>query len=283
MIQVISANKVYLDYGPMQMTLIAYAEDKGQSLIDKLQGAARYGISLLEELSLVLPVAKSFPTANNTDIRRLPLPLVYMVEAVRATKDLSLTPMAAVAGTFADLVANWLVERGAAKVIINNGGDIAIRLWGEEMTKIGITPSIGATQLTHLIELSSRRGIGGVATSGLGGRSFTKGIASSVTVFGQTARIADSCATLIANHCYFPDPGIRQLPADELDPNTDIPGHLVTVEVKNISMTTKLRALERGIAKATELRNAGIIHGAIVFIDELVMMIPENVCCGVNK
>lgn len=274
MINVLTEDRVFLDYGPVQMML--YARSKDRELTAQLQEAAQYGIRLLNELSEVLDLAKDAQALKNPNVADYPLPLKCMVEAINVVGDPTLTPMAAVAGTFSDLIADWLVERGATKVMINNGGDIAVRLLEGEQTKIGLTSSIGAPSFTHIISLSAGDGIGGVATSGLGGRSFTKGIASAVTVFAKTARVADSCATLIANHCFAEDSGIVQVPAEDLDPNTDIPGHRVTVRVGDLQPETKKKALANAIAKATELKNKGIILGAVVFLDELCEAVPEG-------
>lgn len=281
MITVLSDERVFLNYGPMQMVLAA--SSKKTKLTEKLQDAAGYAITVLEELAKVLNLAKDIKTVNYPNLSELPLPLRLMVEAVQATEDETLTPMAAVAGTFSDLVADWLVERKATKVIINNGGDIAVRLLDGEVTKVGLTPSIGAPSFTHVVSLSSGDGIGGIATSGLGGRSFTKGIASSVTVLAKTARVADSCATLIANHCYADDPGIVRMPAEMLDPNTDIPGHMVTVKVENLKAETKRQALANALVKAEELRARGVIQGAAIFVDDLVAMIPEGLGYPINS
>lgn len=281
MISVLDKDRVFLDYGPIEMMLMATSPDKDMTA--PMQEAAKEAITWLSQLSRVLDQAKDVRTLSYPRLHELPLPLRRMVEAVLATGDRSLTPMAAVAGTFSDLVADRLVEDGAHKVIINNGGDIAIRLFGSERTKVGITPSIGANRFTHVIELSSSSGVGGVATSGRGGRSFTKGIASSATVLAQCARIADSCATLIANHCFTPDPHILQLPAEELDPQTDIPGHYVTVKVGELSPKVKSKALENALAKANDLFSQGIIQGAVVFLDEFVGMIPNDLCYPVIK
>lgn len=276
MISVLSPRKVYLDYGPMQMTLSA---DRGrQGMLEELKEAAEYSAKLLAEFSPFLAVAKTTATCKRKDVTQLPVSLQYMVEGVLGAGDDSLTPMAAVAGSFADLAADWLVARGATKVIVNNGGDIAIRLLENEKTKVGIMPNIGAAQFTHIIELSASDGIGGVATSGLGGRSFTKGIASSVTVLASTARVADSCATLIANHCDVEDRGIVRRLAEEIDPDTDIKGHWVTMAVNAISGEKKRQALANGLSKARELRDKQVIRGAALFIDEWMDTVPEELC-----
>ncbi|TGE38058.1 UPF0280 family protein [Desulfosporosinus fructosivorans] len=276
MINVLAEDRVFLDYGPVQMMLMARAHRL--PMIEQLHEAAEYVIKILSDLAEVQKQAKDVLTLDEWDLSVYPLPLRLMVAAVLETGDRTLTPMAAVAGTFADLAADWLVEKGATKVLINNGGDIAIRLVGLEKTKLGLTPSIESSGYSHILNLTAEDGIGGVATSGLGGRSFTKGIASAVTVAAKTARVADACATLIANHCFTEDPGILRLPAEQLDPNTDIPGHLVTIKVGDLSLQTKTIALENGLCKAMELKSQGLIHGAVLFLDDLVVMIPDNLC-----
>lgn len=276
MISVLAEDRVFLNYGPVQMMLMARAH--GLAITEQLKEAAKYVIKILSDLAEVQKQARDVLTLGEQDLSAFPLPLRLMVEAVLEAGDRTLTPMAAVAGTFADLAGDWLVEKGASKVMINNGGDIAIRLLGNEKTKLGLTPSIEALGYSHILNLTAEDGIGGVATSGLGGRSFTKGIASAVTVVAKTARVADACATLIANHCFTEDPGILRLPAEQLDPNTDIPGHLVTVKVGDLSPQTKIKALENGLRKAVELRSQGRIHGVVLFLDDLVVMKPDNLC-----
>ena len=276
MIATLANDRIFLDYGPVHMMLTAGAD--GRVMTSELRQAAGYAIIKLKELAEVQNLAKDIRTVSSPDLTGVPLPLKLMVEAVKAAGDETLTPMAAVAGTFADMVADLLVTKGASKVLINNGGDIAIRLAEGEKTRVGLTPDIDATSFTHMISLVGQDGIGGVATSGLGGRSFTKGIAGAATVLARTARVADACATVIANHCFAEDPGIIRLPAEEIDPNTDIPGHLVTVRLERLKPETKEKALANALAKAKELVNAGVIHGAVIFLDSMVAMTPDGLC-----
>jgi uncharacterized protein len=276
MIEVLAEDRVFLDYGPMQIHL--KAERLGQGMTTELQEAAAYGIEMLKELADVLHMAKDKTILANPNPDHLPLSLRLMIEAVLVTKDQTLTPMAAVAGTFSDLLADWLVAKGATKVLINNGGDIAVRLLEKQRTKIGLTPSINAPSFTHVLSLEAANNIGGVTTSGFGGRSFTQGIASAVTVLARTSRVADACATLIGNHCYAEDPGIIRVAAETLDPNTDIPGLPVTVSIEKLRPETPSLAMNYGLIKARELYNAGIIQGAVIYLGPKVTMLPEDLC-----
>ena len=74
-----------------------------------------------------------------------------------------------------------------------------------------------------------RRSRRGIATSGRHGRSFSLGIADAVTVLAKTASQADAAATIIANAVDLPGhPGIVRLPANELQPDSDLGARLVT-------------------------------------------------------
>ena len=66
-----------------------------------------------------------------------------MWAAVSMIGDSDLTPMAAVAGTIADATADFLVESGLTRVIVNNGGDVAVRLTkGETVSVVFVLMSI---------------------------------------------------------------------------------------------------------------------------------------------
>jgi ApbE superfamily uncharacterized protein (UPF0280 family) len=69
-----------------------------------------------------------------------------MLESVRAVGDARLTPMAAVAGTIADGVADFLFSRGMTKVIVNNGGDIAVRLKAPNAVRVGLREDVNSEE-----------------------------------------------------------------------------------------------------------------------------------------
>lgn len=82
------------------------------------------------------------------------------------------------------------------RAVANNGGDIAVRLADGQNLKLGVVYDLAAGTVSRTVCLTNRSGVGGVATSGLGGRSLTTGIASGVTVFsarcGRGGRAGDS-------------------------------------------------------------------------------------------
>lgn len=272
MITVMAPGMVKLDYGPMQMTIAAQGESG--PLTDAARQAAQYAMHILAELAECRPIAASPQQVLPAGVS-LPVVLERMIAAVRQSGDETLTPMAAVAGTIADLVADRLVAQGAVKAIVNNGGDIAIRLANSQTTRVGIAPALGHKP-THMLALTAGQGIGGITTSGLGGRSFTKGIASAAVVAAGTAALADACATSLANATYVVHPAVKVAWAEELDPNTDIRGHQIVREVGLLPPAVVEQALRQGYNKAADLIGQGLIAGAAVFVQQQLIMLPEG-------
>ena len=111
-----------------------------------------------------------------------------------------------------------------------------------------------------------------MATSGLGGRSLTRGIASAATVVAQTASLADAAATAVANASFLEDAQVWRRRAEELDPYTDIAGLDVTVKVGPLSEEKKSQALAQAIQKAEDLVRREVILGAFVAVQGVVDM-----------
>ena len=234
------------------------------------QLGATKAFSLLEELS----ANKRVITTNITkvDSRAAVSTVVQrMIGAVLQAGDNSLTPLAAVAGAVSDEVGDFLFQQeGVSKVVVNNGGDIAIRLKDGEVARVGINLDYFNRKVSHVLTVSSE--VSGVATSGLGGRSFTKGIASAVVVWAPTASLADALATSIGNATDVSDPLIHRQLAQEIYPDTDIPGHLVTTFVGDISEAKVEEALEKGMATVRQLNQQGLIFEALVAVKGQVRM-----------
>ena len=195
-----------------------------------------------------------------------------MIQIVKAVGEADLTPMAAVAGTIADAVADWLFERGPTKVVVDNGGDIAIRLAAGQTATVRIRPQINSFDISHIAQLDGGQSSWGVTTSGLGGRSFTRGIASAVTAIASRAAMADAAATAIANACFVEDRSIVQIPAEQIDPNTDLKGVYVTVDVGSLKREQKIQAVKTALSKADTLCRQQLIVGAFIIVDDVFMM-----------
>lgn len=194
-------------------------------------------------------------------------PLVLkMITSVVIVGDEDLTPMAAVAGTIADEVADFLFEHGMTKVVVDNGGDVAIRADREDPITVGIRPDVNDREIACVIGLDPDLRSHGVATSGLGGRSLTRGIASAATVVARTASLADAAATAVANASLLEDEQILRRRAEDLDPYTDIAGLDITVKVGPLSEQKKSRAVSQAIRRAEDLVRREVILGAFVAV-----------------
>ncbi|MGH8859576.1 MAG: UPF0280 family protein, partial [Polaromonas sp.] len=111
-------------------------------------------------------------------------------------------------------------------------------------------------------EVPSVLPVRGVATSGWRGRSFSLGIADSVTVLARTASEADAAATVIANAVDVADARIVRRPACDVKDDTDLGTIPVTVDVPLLESDLVQQALRAGLRRAQELRAAGLIWSA---------------------
>lgn len=268
----LAPGRLFLDYGPIQATVSAFRA--GEPMPQEMEEACAYAAEQLKELTDVLALAK-LPPEKVKVTRGLPDILKDMMSAVSKCDDPTLTSMAAVAGTFSDRIADFLQEKGATKVMVSNGGDLAFRLKDNESVKVGIVSDIQDKSFSHVIQLGAASPIRGICTSGFGGRSFTKGIASAAVAFGRNCREADAAATLIGNHCYSTDPGIKLVRAEVIDPDTDIAGHEVTLAIGSLQPETPAKALANAMSKVSELIGKEAIIGAAVFVQGQSVFLPE--------
>lgn len=196
-----------------------------------------------------------------------------MWEACEPYKNRFITPMAAVAGAVAqELVANY-EKKGVDRAWINNGGDIALHLAPSQAVRIGLYADLANLDEDEVLsgirtdgqfEISSALPVRGVATSGWRGRSFSLGIADSVTVLAHTAAEADAAATMIANAVDVDDSLIVRRPACELKDDSDLGDLRVTVDVPHLDPRQVERALRAGVRRAQALYSAGLIWSAIL-------------------
>ena len=258
-IGVIDDESVLVECGPMRLVIRAWGPDGPQLLL--ASQAAEKSISFLERIAS----CRSLLSQPWPQIEELPVDELArcMIASVAAIEDHDLTPMAAVAGTIADAVADWLFKRGTTKIIVDNGGDIAIRLSPGETATVGIRPQVSSSLISHVIQLDSGTSWG-VTTSGMGGRSLTRGIASAVTVLAETAAVADAAATSVANACFADDDGILQQPALDIDPNSDLNGVMVTAGIGSLSRNTVQLAIKTARRKANRLSQNNTIIGAFI-------------------
>lgn len=179
-----------------------------------------------------------------------------------------ITPMAAVAGAVADEIIECFTRPGVVRAFVNNGGDIAVHLAGGESLKIGIVSHAYLPHVDGHVTLPAHGPVRGIATSGWRGRSFSLGIADSVTVLAADAAAADAAATMIANAVDVDHLAIRRLPACEVKDDSDLGRRLVTVDVGPLPDRLVASALDRGTTKAASLLARGLIVGAALALQQ---------------
>ncbi len=230
---------------------------------------------LVSELALLrTPVAAGVP-GDVTAALRGPV-AQRMLAACQPHAAQFITPMAAVAGAVADEIgAFFATEPGVRKAYVNNGGDIALHLRQGESLTIGIIahpqPSLQTGDVTITSAMSAR----GIATSGWRGRSFSLGIADSVTVLAANAAAADAAATMIANAVNLDHPAIGRAPANTRKDDTDLGARLVTVQVPPLARGQVLQALEAGMVAARACQRRGLIDSALLLLQGEAMQL-EN-------
>jgi ApbE superfamily uncharacterized protein (UPF0280 family) len=158
-----------------------------------------------------------------------------------------------------------MTQTPLSRAYVNNGGDIALHLSPGQ----SLTAAIAGAP--HRVTISHAGPIRGVATSGWRGRSFSMGIADSVTVLARTAAMADAAATMIANQVQLPDhPAIQRAPANSLQCDTDLGARLVTTHVGPLTEAETVRALANGQTFAETCVQRGLILGAALCLNSRI-------------
>lgn len=248
------------------MRMFIEAFRNGEIRPEACRRAALEAVRFLEQVSRDLPSLRK-PAVEAAEPRPGSLGHI-MWQAARLVGDSDLTPLVAVAGTIADATADYLEDQGMTRIVVNNGGDLAIRLKGQERIYVGIRPDVRKATVSHRVLLTADMRIGGIATSGIGGRSLTRGIASAATVFSRDAARADAAATALANATYVFDPAVIRVPAESLFPDTDLIGMNVTASVGDLSDPTIEQALDQAVLRAEQLVGLDVVWGACIFVKE---------------
>jgi uncharacterized protein len=260
-IRVIRPDLILVDYGPMTLTISAWADGEPRPVM--AAKAAVFALGLLEGMSSLQPLLKA-PSGKIRNLRECSPLLRKAVRICRAVSP-ELTGLAAVAGLAADEVLGEALRLGADRVIVNNGGDIALFTSGRQRIKVGLKTHPDGP-ITHHLEVSSGDRIGGVATSGWSGRSFSTGAADIVSVWAGDCTTADAAATWIASRTRLNSIKVSQCPAKDLDPDTDIPLLEVTWKVGRFTPKEKQTVLKAGLAEARRLLAGQVIRGAFLAV-----------------
>ncbi|WP_279358031.1 UPF0280 family protein [Methylobacterium indicum] len=273
--QLLADGRLHLQHGPIDLVLRGFGADA--AVAEAHRAAVARFATVLGELVGELPELRKpmsgRPRVEGRIARR-------MVAACRPHKEF-VTPMAAVAGAVADEILAAMCEAAPLdKAFVNDGGDIALHLTEGETLAIGVAADFSRGPVPAVngrVTLRHQDGIGGIATSGRQGRSFSLGLADSVTVLARDAATADAAATLIANAVDLPGhPGVARAPATELDPDSDLGPRLVTVAVPSLSPEEIAAALEAGRSRAVAMRAAGLIRSAALMLQGRSIVLQDS-------
>ena len=224
---------------------------------------------LLGELVAELPLLRADLSAGAAALPRGAVAR-RMVAACRphGEQGCFITAMAAVAGSVAEELIAAFDDPRIVRASVNNGGDIALRLAPGASFAIGVCAdplrARFATPLDGRFAIDAASPVRGVATSGWRGRSFSFGIADSVTVLAPSAAVADAAATIVANAVDVDHPGIARAPASTVKDDSDLGDRLVTRAVPPLADALVETALSRGAAEARAQIAARRITAAVL-------------------
>lgn len=265
--------RLHLQHGPIDLIVEVMASENARE--DAFASANERFQSVLLELVEELPALRS-QTSNDSNLKGR-----IAKRMLRATKPLAgrhfITPMAAVAGAVADEMLIAMIRTTEIKrAYVNNGGDIAFYLESGQSFTTGLVAKPERPQLDGQFTVRAKDPVRGIATSGRHGRSLSLGIADSVTVLAANAAAADAAATIIANHVDLPEhPAIERQTAQELDPDSDLGDQKVTTGLGSLNRQEIDRALSNGLVEARRLQDAGLIHAAVLTLQDQI-----EVCDG---
>ena len=259
-------NRLFLNHGPIDIVLEAFGKDKPLAY----EKAKDYFSTLLNDLVLDMDLLKKevVPHRNfNNKISQ------SMQNATEKFYPEFITPMAAVAGSVADNILNVLVkDTKLEKAYVNNGGDVSFYLTENQTVKSSLAsiPNI-------IAEIDYKDKSRGIATSGWRGRSFSLGIADSVTVLADNAAMADAAATMIANSLNIKNhPLIIKKPAEEIYEDSDLKNLMVTVEVGDLKQSEIEDALRNGNEVGKKYLENGLINSALIELHNCFCIVQKE-------
>lgn len=257
--------RLHLQDGPID--LIIGAEGDADCVAFALAAAKIRFATLLDELCTELTTLRQAVTTESIPPQGAIARRMFDAARPYAARHF-ITPMVAVAGAGAEAVLQAMVAAAPlARAYVNNGGDIALHLADGVRFDIGMVDRPDQPRLFGKLSLKATDPVRGIATSGRHGRSFSLGIADAVTVLAIDAPTADAAATMIANAVDLPrHPAILRMPANALQPDSDLGALLVTRSVGALSGADIKRALDRGARYAEALVEAGRIHAAALHL-----------------
>jgi ApbE superfamily uncharacterized protein (UPF0280 family) len=257
--------RLHLQDGPIDLIIEAFGTADAKRAAYAASATRFRG--LLDELCDELPLLR-MPAHPDRCLLQGPVARRMHAAVEPFAADSFITPMAAVAGAVAEeILAAMTAAASLAKAYVNNGGDIALHLSATECFSIGLVDRPDRPNLFGKAVLRSADNVGGIATSGWRGRSFSFGIADAVTVLAAQASLADAAATIIANEVDLPGhAAVVRVPAQEIQADSDLGCRLVTRDVGPLDPAEVQEALGRGMNCAERLLASGLIQGAALHL-----------------
>jgi ApbE superfamily uncharacterized protein (UPF0280 family) len=258
--------RLHLQDGPID--LIVEASGRSAEIRAAYDAAAHRFTGLLDQLCAELTELRKAAHPTHCGLQGVVARRMHAAVAPFASQQF-ITPMAAVAGSVAEeILGVMLATADLKRAYVNNGGDIALHLAGDERFSIGLMDRPDALGVMRTFRVEASDPSRGIATSGRHGRSFSLGIADAVTVLAKTASQADAAATIIANAVDLPaHPAIVRCPANELQPDSDLGPRLVTRNVGKLALSDIAEALAAGETVARRLLADELIDGAALCLE----------------
>lgn len=260
--QALDAGREHWQFGPIDLVLQAWGD---AASVERARAAAwsRFQ-TILPELVGELEHLRS-PVDQN--LRVSGVVAQRMLAACRPFASDFITSMAAVAGAVADEICGFYGrEPGVRRAYVNNGGDIALHLRDGEALAIAVIDHPQQPTQVGDVTITADMPVRGVATSGWRGRSFSLGIADSVTVLATSAAAADAAATMIANAVNIEHPAIRRTPANTVKDDSDLGARMVTVGVPPLQTADVYNALNAGARFARDCLARENMHSAMLLL-----------------
>lgn len=266
-LQALDDQRWHWHHGPID--LVVQAEGEARAVAEAHEAAWARFEGLLDELVAELPSLRR-PVSEHASLRG---PVARRMQAACLPfLPAFITPMAAVAGAVAQELIAFYQRPGITRAWINNGGDIALHLAPGTEARVGLYADLARfdprdaerLRTDGQFSVAAADPVRGIATSGWRGRSFSLGIADSVTILAATAAQADAAASIVANAVDADHPAIERRPANECKDDSDLGALPVTVQVPPLPTTVVRDAVESGLRRATELQSHGLIHAAVI-------------------
>ena len=259
-------NRLFLQHGPINIVLEAFGIDKNLAY----RNVKKYFETILDQLVLDLALLKKEVVLNRKFNNKISQSMQDATERFTPT---FITPMAAVAGSIADNILRVLInDTNLEKAYVNNGGDVSFYL-NENQT---IKSSLAAIP-NMIAEIKYKDKSRGIATSGWRGKSFSRGIADSVTVLAENAAMADAATTMIGNAVdIYNHPKIKKRPANEIYEDSDLNNLLITFEVGNLTKFEIKEALKNGYQTALQYVQKDLINTALIQLSEFFCIVQKN-------